>query len=170
MPADKTTPALRTDVWVDAFDGAYRLFLDMPHICEIERKCGFVDRNGDRQPCGLFAVYGRVAKGRYDLDGKQVGFAVEGEATITDCLETVRLALTGGGMAVVNGELVKVSPQRANELIDAYLKLGPVEEAWNLAFLILHAAIHGRPARENEIGVSIRQPVPPEQSAPAADS
>lgn len=59
---DKTAPTLRTDVWVNAFDGTYRLFLDMPHVCEIERKCGFVDRNGDRQPCGLFAVYGRVAR------------------------------------------------------------------------------------------------------------
>jgi len=166
MSADKTTPALRTDVWVDAFDGTYRLFLDMPHVCEIERKCGFVDRNGDRQPCGLFAVYGRVAKGRYELDGKQVGFSVEGQATITDCRETVRLALIGGGMGLVGGEQVKVTPRRAEELIATYLAPAPVEESWNLAFLILHAAIHGRPARANEAGASSMQPVPPA----AADS
>lgn len=159
-------PTLRTDLWVDALDGTYRLFLDMPTLVELERRCTYVDREGNRHPMGVFAIYGAVAKGRYELEGRSVGFAVEGAASIEHCRETVRLALIGGATAIIDGETVRINAKRAGELVETYLAPAPVEDSWNLAYLILHTAIHGRKERPEEVGTRSTQAIPPRATEP----
>lgn len=161
--------SLRTDVWVNAFDGTYRLFLDTPQIAELERKCGFTDKDGNRQVRGILGIFGRVAKGRYELEGRAVGFAAEGEATIDDCRETVRLALTGGGNAIVDGERIRIDATRAKGLVLNYLVSAPIEESWNLAFLALHTAIHGRKKTEAEASVPANRAVFPGEDSAEGD-
>lgn len=156
---DQPAPAAsskRTDLWVDAFDGLYRLFLPLPLLCELEGKAGYIDKDGNRRACSIFVLYDRVSKGRYELDGQPVGYPAEGAASANDCLETVRLALVGGGHAIVHGARVKVTAARAMELVKAYLENAPLEESWKLAFLILNAVISGREAKPNEVGKSSR--------------
>ncbi len=177
LPSGKVVPLAdpaytkRTDLWVDAFDGTYRLFLPLAQLVELERKSGYIDKDGNQRAGSVFQVYDRVSKGRYELDGKAVGFASEGAATLNDCRETVRLALIGGGHAVVAGERVKISSRRALELVETYLSDAPLEEAWTLAFLILNAAICGREQEPHEVGHHSRTPVFPlsaEDSYPEA--
>lgn len=156
----------RTDVWVKAFDGTYRLFLDLPQAVELERKSGYVDKEGNQHSGSIFQVYDRLAKGRYELEGKPVGFAAEGAATVNDCRETVRLGLIGGATGIVDGEKVAVTARRALELVDTYLTNAPLEEGWTLAFLLLDAAINGREPESHEVGHSNRTAVLPE---PAGD-
>lgn len=144
-------PSLRVDLWANIFDGQYRLLLT-PHLMrELEQKCGYVDHRGDYHPQGIMALYGQVAKGRYELDGKTVGFTVEGQTSVLTCHEVVRLALIGGGLAVVNGQTIKIDPQRAGQLVANYLVHGPAEAAWDLAYIILHTRMVGRaPSPEEE--------------------
>lgn len=146
----------RTDGWIKAFDGTYRFFLDVRQIAELERQTGFTDKDGNKRPGSIFQVYDRVSKGRYEMDGQPIGLASEGAATLTDCRETVRLALIGGGHAVVAGEQVKVNPTRAMELVETYLADAPLYESWTLAFMILDATIHGREQEPHEAGTHSR--------------
>lgn len=164
--ADQT---LRTDVWVQCFDGVYRFFLGQAQIAELERKCGFTDREGNKQVRGIFAIFGRVAKGRYELKGEPVGLPSEGEATIDDCRETVRLALIGGGHAIVNGERVQIGAQRASQLVATYLAPAPMEQSWNLAYLALYTLIHGRKQSAAEAGTASTTAVYPDEPSDAAD-
>lgn len=147
-------PTLRVDLWIDEFDGKYRLALPIPQVQELQHKCGYADNDGIHHPRGIFAIYGAVARGRYELEGRSVGFAVEGVATLAECRETIRLALIGGGAALVDGERVKVDAARAKQLVENYLVPAPVERSWDIAYLILHTIIHGRRQRPNEAGIS----------------
>lgn len=161
MEISKANYTKRVDLWADLFDGTYRLFMDAPHICELERKCSYVDRDGNQRARGIFEIYGAIAKGRYELEGRSVGFAVEASASLSECRETVRLALIGGGHALVDGEQIRVDAQLARRLVDNYLVPAPVEESWNLAYLMLHTVMYGRECRPEEIGVSIHKAVFP---------
>lgn len=167
LPNGKTVPlrdtqnTKRTDIWVDIFDGTYRLFLNIPQMTELERKCGYRDKEGNFRPRGIFEIFGSIARGRYELDGKPVGFAAEGVATLLDCRETVRQGLIGGGAAIVDGEHVRVDANRARELLEAYLEPAPVEESWTLAFIILNTVVYGREQRPDEEGTSSREAVYP---------
>jgi hypothetical protein len=143
---------LRIDMWADIFDGKYRLLLTMPMLRELEQQCGYVDHRGEFHPQGTLAIYGQVSAGRYELEGKSVGFAVEGRTSVRVCQEVVRLALIGGGLAVVNGETVNVRPQRAKELVENYLVPAPAEASWDLAYLILHTRVVGRKPLPHEVG------------------
>lgn len=154
-------PTVRTDVWMDVFDGTYRFWLPVPQTQELETKCGFVDDQGFRHARGIFAIYGAVARGRYELEGRSVGFAVEGAASVAECRETIRLALIGGGTAVVDGVQVKVDASRAKQLVDNYLVPAAVEQSWDLAYLILHTMIHGRKQRPEEDGTTSKTAVRP---------
>lgn len=161
--------ALRTDLWVDAFDGTYRLWLPLPQAQELEAKCGFTDDQGVRRPRGILAIYGAVARGRYELEGRSVGFAVEGAATIAECRETIRLALVGGGTAIVDGVQVKVDAARAKQLVDNYLAPAAVEQSWDLAYLVLHTLVHGRKQRPEEDGTTSKIAVAPAALAATED-
>ncbi len=143
---------LRIDLWADIFDGKYRLLLTMPMLRELEQQCGYVDHRGEFHPLGTLAIYGQVSAGRYELEGKSVGFAVEGRTSVRVCQEVVRLALIGGGLAVVDGETVNVRPQRAKELVENYLVPAPAEASWDLAYMILHTRVVGRKPMPHEVG------------------
>ncbi len=154
-------PTLRTDLWIEAFDGTYRLWLSLPEVQELEHKCGYIDAEGNRRPRGILGIYGAVARGRYELEGRSVGFAVEGAATVAECRETIRLALIGGGNAVVDGVQVKVDAYRAKQLVDNYLVPAAIEASWDLAYMILHTAVHGRKQRPEEDGTTSKIAVLP---------
>lgn len=168
MPSADHT--LRVDLWAHIFDGQYRLLLTPPMMRELEQQCGYLDHRGEYHPQGILALYGQVAKGRYELEGKSVGFAVEGKASLLTCHNVVRLALIGGGLAVVDGEAVNIRPNRAKELIEHYLVPAPAEEAWDLAYMILHTRMVGRaPSPEEEgqpRGVAV---IPRSEGAALAD-
>lgn len=142
---------LRTDLWADAFDGTYRFWLDLPMTEELETKFGK----------GIFAIYGSVARGRYELEGKSVGFANEGAASLPECRAVIWMALAGGKVGIVDGAEVKVDANRARQLVDRYLVSAPAEQSWDLAFLILHTAVLGRKERPEEAGTRSSEAVPP---------
>ncbi|KQN19436.1 hypothetical protein ASE86_13270 [Sphingomonas sp. Leaf33] len=145
-------PRHRTDLWMDVFDGTYRFFLPIALDRELEEKC-----NGR----AIIAIYGSVARGRYELEGKSVGFSVEGAASLHECLETIRLALIGGGTAIVDGMQVRIDATRAKQLVDVYLAPAPVEASWDLAYMILHTLVHGRMQRPEEDGTTSKTAVRP---------
>lgn len=116
-------------------DGEYRFELPLPQLLELERLTG----------AGIFPLYGRVMRGRFEGPGGSFGFAMDGQAGAKDLRETIRLALIGGGEAFIDGAVAKVDSHRALQLVDLYCPpVAPAEGAWNLAAAILDAVVHGR--------------------------
>lgn len=114
-------------------DGSYLFDLKLPQLAELQ----------DKRRAGVFAIYARVLKGRYTLDGLPVPVLSEAEAFAEDLFETIRLGLIGGGRGLVDGAEVKVSALRARELIERYCHSAPLSESWSLAAAILGARIVG---------------------------
>lgn len=137
--------------WIDLpfADGRYLFKIGLEQIAELERKCD----------AGLGRIYARTRAGRF---GFEPGEALpdQGEYKWAELVEIIRQALIGGGEGVVDGQDVKVSANRANDLVHAYL-LGATEKrmvgtnVWALAYTILHALIEGyTPPKKDEPGDS----------------
>jgi hypothetical protein len=118
-------------------NGSYRFALGLEQIKEIERAAN----------AGLGAIYGRVSKGRYGFSDGEI-YPELAEYRFPELVEVIRQALIGGGEGIVDGQDVKVSAVRANDLAQAYL-LGisdqrmAMTQIWALAYAILHALVHG---------------------------
>ncbi|HEX8382868.1 MAG TPA: hypothetical protein VF592_05770 [Sphingomonas sp.] len=147
----QSRPPRRTDIRVPFGDGVYRFALSGKEVAELERRCGWTDKDGHAHPLGVGAIFGRMARGRAFLPTGEPDWSNIGELEVLaseiverDVVETVRLALIGGAAGEVDGEAVKVTPNRARELVDLYVIGQPLEEAWTLAFAILGARICGR--------------------------
>jgi hypothetical protein len=122
-----------TEIELEFADGAYLFALKLPQLAELQEKCG----------AGILAIYGRVMRGRYVLDGQILGLAHEGEAFSHDLYETIRLGLIGGGRGMVDGKEVLVSSLTAKTLVERYMHPAPLREAWTVAAAILSAKIEG---------------------------
>lgn len=122
-----------TEITMPFADGDYRFFLPIPQMIELERvghtMCSLEFRL--RESIGL------------TLDGEAIyggGNAVEADSI----RKIIRLALIGGDSGTVDGEKVDVGPQRARELVDAYVyPARPLAEGAALAWRILATAIYG---------------------------
>lgn len=123
----------QTEIELEFGDGAYLFALKLPQLAELQRTCD----------AGVFAIYGRIARGRYLLNGEPHGVPHECEAYVLDVYETIRLGLIGGAKGFVNGQAVEVTPLRARELVETYIHPAPLKEAWDLAAVILMAKIEG---------------------------
>lgn len=127
---------MATSIELKFADGDYLFALKVPQILELQRVCG----------AGIFVIYGRLLKGRYVLQSSGLSFGAphECEAYLNDVLETVRLALIGGGQGRVNATDVQVTPLRARELVDTYcFPATPLKETWDLAAAILATTMEG---------------------------
>lgn len=126
---------MRTDIELEFADGSYLFALKLPQILELQRLCGG----------GVFAIYGRVLKGRYMLAGQEFGAPHEGEAFVHDIMETIRLGLIGGARGVVNEQEVEVSTLRAKQLVETYAHppAAPLKDSWAIAAAVLSALIEG---------------------------
>lgn len=123
----------QTAIELEFADGAYLFDLKLPQLAELQEKC----------KAGVFAVYGRVLKGRYLVGGEVFASTVDGEAFAADLFETIRLGLIGGGKGIVNGQEVSVSALTARSLVERYCHAAPLKESWALAAAILAARIEG---------------------------
>jgi len=125
------TPVTALDL--DFADGVYHFDLKLPQLGELQEK----------RKCGVFALYGRVMRGRGIYEGIPVGVAWEGEAYAEDLWETIRLALIGGASGVVDGKEIAVSPASAKTLVERYCHTAPLTESWAVAAAILLARVEG---------------------------
>ncbi len=124
-------------------DGKYRFALGLEQIEEIQTRC----------KAGIGEVYARVLQGRVAGD-MEVGHPAYAMYRHEDLLETIRQGLIGGGEGMVDGQEVKVTALRANELVDRYL-LGdaamPLTDQWKLAAAILFAKVEGYTPPDGEV-------------------
>lgn len=135
----------RTDVWVKAFGGAYRLALPPAQMEELERKCGR----------GIVAIVARVTRP-----------LAAGAASRNECIETLRLALVGGGVAIVNGAEKRIGPREAAEIIDGPVENMPLEEVRKLAAEALSVRMDGRESTPAEFAAVAATDTPPAFVAP----
>lgn len=132
---------ISTSIELEFADGVYLFDLKLPQMAELQEKRG----------CGLFAIYGRVLKGRYVVGGTVMAATTEAEAYPEDLFETIRLGLIGGGRGMADGKEVEVSALRASQLVQRYCHEAPLRESWALAATILGARIEGfEPPKKDE--------------------
>lgn len=123
------------DHWLEFGDGLYHFDLPFSEMAELQEKCGR----------GFLAIYGTLMRGRYHGADDVTGFAIDGEAPVEVVRETIRLALIGGGRAIVDGREVEITAARAKQLCDLYVTPAcPFVESWTLAAVIMDAKVHGR--------------------------
>lgn len=124
-------------------DGDYLFDLKLPQLRELQEKRG----------AGVFAIYGRVLKGRAIIGGIPIASTTEGEAFAEDLFETIRLGLIGGGRGLVDGKEIEVSALTAKRLVETYCHAAPLRESWAIAAAILGARIEGyQPDEEPDQG------------------
>ncbi|MFT4056187.1 MAG: GTA-gp10 family protein, partial [Novosphingobium sp.] len=99
-----------TAVDLDFADGHYRFWLALPHVVELERKCGGKS---------IFAMYDAMGAG-LGMAGDAPVYMGGSTAMVTEIRETIRLGLIGGGSAMVDGAEIEVGPNRARDLVDTY--------------------------------------------------
>lgn len=121
----------RIDVWERAFGGVFRLLLPYPELFALEEKHGPLG-----QLYGGLPADGRAAAGR--------------ATTVEAARAVVGLGLVGGGVGVMDGERVTITPVTAARLV-ATLEDAPLEETWRLARAVLLTRLEGRPASDAEV-------------------
>ncbi len=133
--------------WLRAFGGAYRLLLALPQINELQDRCAHADRHGSRHSKAFYAIHGALCGGWNDIEDRPFPAATSQvpTATFAECIEAIRLALIGGGMAVVDGRLVDVDAAHADRVLKKHLVDAPLEHARRLASVILAWTIMGPP-------------------------
>lgn len=114
-------------------DGEYLFELKLPHLAELQEKRGV----------GIFALYGRVLRGRYLFEGIAIAQTTDGEAYAEDLFEVIRLGLIGGGRGLVDGQEIAVTPLTAKTLVERYCHPAPLKESWAVAAAVLAARIEG---------------------------
>jgi hypothetical protein len=133
---------MRTDLELDWGDGRYIFRLTLEGIDELQRKTGK----------GLGENFADLLAGRYinpDATNPNAPFAtfgmpIEAKWTRAAVMETIRLALVGGGSGMVDGKKAEVDPLRATQLMSLYCyPARPLKEAWDLATAILTAVVEG---------------------------
>jgi len=123
-----------TAIDLDFGDGRYHFWLALPHVIELERKCGNKS---------IFAMYDAMEAG-LGMNGTAPVYLGGGTAMVTEIREAIRLGLIGGNSGLVGGEQIEVGPNRARELVDTYtFPHRPLTEGLHVAWSILHAAIVG---------------------------
>lgn len=145
---DDRTPRLpRAGTWLKAFDGAYRLLLTSPQITEMEERFARQDRHGTKYLKSFQRIHAELCGGWNDLEDHPFPVAtnIRPTATLAECVEAVRLALIGGGMAVVDGELIAIDAARAERILQDHLLDRPIEHARRLASTIVAWTIMGPP-------------------------
>ncbi len=121
-------------------DGEYLFDLKLPQLAELQEKRG-----------AIFAVYGRVTKGRFYVDESTIiGDTTAAEAFAEDLFETIRLGLIGGGSGMVDGQKVEVDAFTAKKLVERYCHSAPLKQSWAVAAAILAAKIEGYEPKKKE--------------------
>lgn len=145
-----------TAVDLDFADGHYRFWLALPHVVELERKCGGKS---------VFAMYDAMGAG-LGMAGDAPVYMGGSTASVTEIRETIRLGLIGGGTATVDGAEVEIGPRRAAELVDAYaFPARPLIEGLHVAWSILHAAIIGIDLKKKAPGAGETENPSPSEKA-----
>lgn len=134
MDLDRGRLIVRTHVDLKFADGEYRFALGLAQIHELQTKCG----------AGIGVIYARVLQGRVPDD--DIGHPLYAAYHANDLVETIRQGLIGGGEGIVDGQPIKVSAMRANDLVERYGPGAdgvPLSAMWKLAAAILFAKIEG---------------------------
>lgn len=120
---------MRTPLLLDFGDGKYNFRLTVAGVLELQ----------DKVKAGFGMLAARVLAGRYtDREDNPFGYPLDAKYRLEDLLETIRLALVGGGGGIVNDVNVPVDPPRAVQLVKTYcFPERPLSEAWTLAAAII---------------------------------
>lgn len=124
---------LPAEITLDFGDGEYRFRLPLKEIAELQTKCD----------AGIGLIYSRLMRGRYMDGGDVVLNPLEAIFKVQDITETIRLGLIGGASGLVNGEPVKVTPEKALALCRQYVEGRPLLDIWKIAAAIMNVCLIG---------------------------
>ncbi len=128
-------------------DGEYRFHLTDKHMLLLE--LGHIEDRGCRAPgpfppINIGSAYARLLRGRYELDGRNVGLPTEAAFSVTEMNAITRAALLGGGGGVTaNGTVISWDEYSVDSYIRKYLDPLPLVDRWDLCLVIMGARVEG---------------------------
>lgn len=138
---------MQTTVTLPFADGEYDFRLGLAQIHELERKCD----------AGISEIFARVMAGTLQDDGGEFILSpMQAKFYASDVIEAIRQGLIGGNRGEVDGEQIKVSPGKAQQLLKGYVEDRPLMESWELACAILGSCVIGyeAPGKKAEAAAS----------------
>lgn len=121
--------------------GRFRFGFTLPQIFELERGPDAY-RHESLYPRAIGVMY-EALNSAIGLQGEdKTPVWIGGAASVVqDIREIIRLGLIGGNSGIIDGQEIEVGPNRASELVNAYVfPARPLEESTLLAWHIIHAA------------------------------
>lgn len=154
--AGARAPVAKPGSWLKVSGSAYRLAITLTGLTALEERFGSVDRDGIARPKSCYAIFDGISGGFNEMEGCPLAGASAlprvPSATLAECVETVRSALVGGGIAVDSGEHIRVEASAAERLLQKHFIAQPLEHTRRLASVILARAILGEPRLSRHTG------------------
>ena len=94
-------------------------------------------------PLRIGEAFARLLRGRFIIDGNDVGVSGQAEYSAIELNAIIRAALTGGGGGKVEGKAVKLDQYDVSDLMEKHVHTLPLRERWDLALAALGARIEG---------------------------
>lgn len=133
MDLDARLSVTSCKIDLDFGDGLYTFALPLAQIAELQRKTGV----------GIGALHARMLRGCEGRGGQVILNPAHAEFYASDIVETIRHGLIGGGVGLVNGAEVQVTPLVAKRLIETYVETSPLAVHFNVALSTLIACVVG---------------------------
>lgn len=122
--------------------GTFQFHLTEAQMWRLE--LGIWGRHGmGRQKINIGAAYARLIKGRFLVDGADVGSPGHAEYSVVEMNAIIECALIGGGGGTVNGQRVTITTENVDDYMRRYVHPLPLMERWDLALAVLGARIEG---------------------------
>lgn len=128
----------KSSIELEFADGVYTFALPLPMIREVQQKAG-----SPGAPAPIGGIYQRIVTGAKRSGSDIVLQPQTSIFFVDDLYAVIYCGLVGGGSGVVDGKVVEVRPQDARRLMETYVHTRPLVEAWEVAFAVAMACMHG---------------------------
>lgn len=127
-------------------DGTYRFRLTELEMVLLE--LGYAHPSSSREtkapPMRIGEAYARLLRGRYTIDGEDVGVPGGADFSVIELNALIRMALIGGGGGTTtDGRTVTWADRDPEQLMADYVFPLPLMERWDMALAVLGARVEG---------------------------
>lgn len=133
---------MKTDLTLDFAGGKFRFHLNDQQMWNLERGIG--EAGELRQPPLLIGeAYARLLRGRFIVEGKEVGSPAHAEFSAIELSQVIRAGLIGGGGGDVGDNHISWDEYDVDSYMRRYISPMPLVGRWELALAIMGAAVEG---------------------------
>jgi hypothetical protein len=132
---------MTTEVLIPFAGGEFRFHLTERQMFLLE--VGKTEEGLPQRPMLLGAAYARLLRGRYELEGRNVGLPTEAAFSVVEMNAIIRAALVGGGGGTINGQQISWDEYSVDSYLRRHVDPMPLLERWDLCLVIMGARVEG---------------------------